>query len=73
MLIGPYLRLLLVVHGQDEVEVGLVVHLLLVGHGLFKDALDEDGRQRTGAEAAELVAAQHAVAVVVQVQVLACS
>jgi hypothetical protein len=37
------LGLLLVLHGQDKVQVGLVVHLALKGEALLKDPLDKYG------------------------------
>jgi hypothetical protein len=39
------LRLLLVLHGEDKVQVGLVVHLALVGEALLEaSATDSDPR-----------------------------
>jgi len=34
-----------VLEREDAVEVGLIVHLAVVGHALLEDALDEDRRQ----------------------------
>ena len=64
------LRLLLVLHGEDKVQVGLVVHLALVGEALLEDALHKDGGEGAGAVAEQLSLAQHPVVVSVQVQVL---
>ncbi len=64
------LRLLLVLHGEDKVQVGLVVHLALVGETLLEDAFHKDGGEGARTVAQELGLAQHAVVVGVQVQVL---
>lgn len=38
------LGLLLVIHGQDEVQVSFVIHFLLVRHALLEDPLDKHPR-----------------------------
>jgi hypothetical protein len=65
------LRFLLVLHGQDKVKVGLVVHLALVGETLLEDPLHKNGGEGACPVAQQLRLAQHPVVVRVQVQILA--
>ena len=65
------LGLLPVLQSQDEVEVGLVVHLTAVGQAHLEDSVDEGRGQGAGSVVQQLSLAQHPVVVLVQVQVLA--
>ena len=65
------LRLVAVLQREHEVQVGLVVHLAAVRDALLEDALEEDVGERAAAVAAQLLLAQHAVVVLVQVEILA--
>lgn len=64
-------RLLPVFQRQYKVQIGLVVHFSIVGEALLKHSVQKDRGERRCAVARELLFAQHAVVVLIQVEVLA--
>jgi hypothetical protein len=65
-----YLRLFPVFQCEYKVEIRFVIHFSAVRQALFEDSIDEGGGERARPVVEQLVFAQHAIVILVEVQIL---